>query len=243
MVRRPPSAADHGPRTSAGELTDRIGDLILSGALASGSWLRQDRLAREFGVSRTPVREALLALAGRGLVELHAHRGAIVRAPTAREVREAYAVRAELEGYAAELAARWAPDAELERLAEAAGLFERLVACEVAGSGPATERERPCWGEANDGFHLAILDAAGNQRLKATIEALHIDFPRNLTWSALSGHAALLAENVEQHRTILRAIEGRDAPGARAGMVGHVRRAGDLVAHRLDVLAARSRDG
>lgn len=231
---RPPTPDRAGPRASVDELTERIQDRILAGSLAGGSWLRQERLASEFGVSRTPIREALRALAGRGLVELHDRRGAIVCMPTARDVREAYAVRAELEGYAAELAALWARASDLERLAEAAGLFERLVTAAP---------RRPGWQKANDRFHIAILDAAGNARLKATIEALHTSFPRNLTWSALSGETGLLSENVEQHREIRRAIEDRDPAGARARMTAHVRRAGDLVAHRLDRIAVGGPSG
>jgi DNA-binding GntR family transcriptional regulator len=242
MVAKPPPSPDaDGPPTSVGELTGRLQERILSGRLAGGSWLRQERLAAEFGVSRTPVREALRALAAHGLVELHPHRGAVVCAPTAREVRDAYAVRAELEGYAAELAAAWATGADLERLAEAAGRFELLVGSTPAGTPPPAggETEGPRWQEANDHFHLAILDAAGNRRLKATVEALHTSFPRNLTWSALAGHSTLLAENVEEHRGILRAIEGRDPVAARSGMVAHVRRAGELVARRLEDLSGR----
>ena len=79
---------------------------MLSGALPLGSRLRQEALATEFGVSRTPVREALRKLQATGFVQLDARTAArVVRGPTAREVREAYEVRAELEGLAAELAA------------------------------------------------------------------------------------------------------------------------------------------
>jgi DNA-binding GntR family transcriptional regulator len=223
-----------GVEALAGELQD----LILSGALPTGSWLRQERLAAEFGVSRTPVREALRALQARGLIELHPHRGALVCGPSARDIREAYAVRAELEGFAAELAAEWARDVELDRLARAAGLFERLVESALARPTRPAGDERPSWQEANDDFHGAILDAAGNHRLKATIEDLHTSFPRNLTWSALAGHAGLLAENVDQHRQVLRAIATRDRSGARAAMVAHVRRAGDLVGRRFEELNA-----
>ncbi|HEY5197739.1 MAG TPA: GntR family transcriptional regulator [Solirubrobacteraceae bacterium] len=221
-------------------LADELRSLILSGALPTGSWLRQERLAAEFGVSRTPVREALRALQARGLIEFHPHRGALVCGPTARDIREAYDVRAELEGFAAELAAEWARDAELDRLTQAAGLFERLIESEVARPTQPAGHERPDWQEANDLFHVAILDAAGNRRLATTIEDLHTSFPRNLTWSALAGHSALLIENVDQHRRVLRAIQARDGSGARAAMVAHVRRAGDLVGRRFDELAAQA---
>jgi DNA-binding GntR family transcriptional regulator len=219
------------------ELTDRLQNLILSGAITAGSWLRQERLAREFGVSRTPVREALRTLQARGLIELHPHRGALVCGPTARDIREAYAVRAELEGFAAGLAAEWARDAQLERLAGAGALFEDLVAAEVSRRTEPTNHVRPAWQDANDRFHEAILDAAGNHRLKTIIDDLHTSFPRNLTWLALAGHSALLAENVEQHRLILRAIERRDAGAARQAMTAHVLRAGELVVRAFDALA------
>jgi DNA-binding GntR family transcriptional regulator len=222
------------------ELAAELQNLILSGAVATGTWLRQERLAGEFGVSRTPVREALRALQARGLIELHPHRGARVCGPTTRDIREAYAVRAELEGFAAELAAEWASDADLERLAQAAGLFQRLVESELARPTPPAGHERPTWQEANDRFHGAIVGAAGNNRLKAMIGDLQTSFPRNLTWSALSGHSALLAENVDQHRSVLRAIEDRDPRQARRSMVAHIRRAGELVARRFDDLQTRS---
>ncbi|HEX3873722.1 MAG TPA: GntR family transcriptional regulator [Solirubrobacteraceae bacterium] len=222
------------------ELTAELQGLILSGAVPTGSWLRQERLATRFGVSRTPVREALRVLAARGLIELHANRGALVCGPSARDIREAYAVRAELEGYAAELAAEWARDAQLHRLARAAGLFERLVESEVARPTQPVDHEQPSWQEANDRFHEAVLDAASNHRLATTIDDLHTSFPRNLTFSALSGHAGLLAENVDQHRRVLRAIETRDRAGARAAMVAHVLRAGELVGRRLDELSTET---
>jgi DNA-binding GntR family transcriptional regulator len=233
----------HDPRPiSVEQLTEALQNLILSGTLATGSWLRQERLATEFGVSRTPIREALRVLQARGLIELHPNRGALVCRPTARDIREAYAVRAELEGFASELAAEWARDGELEQLAAAAAAFERLVLSEVARPSPVTDHERPQWQTANDRFHLAILDAAGNHRLKAMIEELHARFPRNLTWSALAGHSLLLGENVDQHRRILQAIDARDPAGARAAMVAHVRRAGDLVARHFDALASSDPD-
>ena len=83
-------------------LVDRLASTIqarvLSGEIPTGSRLRQETLASEFGVSRTPVREALRKLQAGGLVQLEPNRGAVVRGPSAREVREAYEVRAELEG-------------------------------------------------------------------------------------------------------------------------------------------------
>jgi DNA-binding GntR family transcriptional regulator len=222
------------------DLAELLQEQILSGALLPGTWLRQERLAAEFGVSRTPVREALRALQAQGMVEVVPNRGALVCGPTVRDIREAYAVRAELEGYAAELAADWARNEQLRRMREAEEAFARWAAesSEIDGDGRSDATERPGWGRANDLFHEAILDAAGNHRLIETVRALHRRFPRNVTWSALSGNGRLLQENVDQHRAIADAIARRDPPAAREAMTSHVRRSGELVALRYEQLQA-----
>ena len=216
-------------------LVDRLAGAIqtrvLSGDVPVGSRLRQEALAEEFGVSRTPVREALRKLQATGLVELLPNRGAVVRGPSAREIREAYEVRAELEGLAAELAAGRISDRDLLRLREAQALFRRSVETMIARRArrPQPWKDESVWVQANDLFHQAILDAAGNERLSDTIADLHRSFPRDLTWVALSQSSRLLEENVEQHEAILEAIERRDPVEARQRMIEHVRSAGELV--------------
>ncbi len=222
---------------------------VLSGAVPVGTRLRQEALAEEFGVSRTPVREALRHLQATGLVELLPNRGAVVRGPSAREIREAYEVRAELEGLAAELAAGRISDRDLLRLREAQALFRESVATLISRRArrPAPWRDESVWVKANDLFHQSILDAAANARLSDTIADLHRSFPRDLTWAALSRSSRLLAENVEQHEAILDAIEQRDPAEARRRMIDHVRSAGRargpaLRAGRLGWLEDRGAD-
>ena len=227
------SAAEHDGTALVDRLATAIQARVLSGALARGARLPQGALAEEFGVSRTPVREALRKLQATGVVELVPNRGAIVRGPSARDIREAYVVRAELEGLAAELAATRISDDDLLRLREAEALFRRSVTSLIARrrrrrSTPRWEDES-AWVQANDLFHRTIFEAAANARLRAAIADLHRTFPRDLTWSALSGNSRLLEENVRQHAVILEAIERRDPAGARRLMVEHVRRAGELV--------------
>lgn len=219
-------------------LVASLQEAILSGAVPTGTWLRQERLATDYGISRTPVREALRALQAQGMVEVVPHRGALVCGPTLRDIREGYAVRALLEGFAAELAAEWIRDDQLDRLREAAELFRQAVAEEsaVADDGGRGGHERPRWSEVNDLFHEAVLDASGNARLAETIGTLHRRFPRNLTWSALSGNSHLLEDNVEEHREILRAIAAHHPREAREAMARHVRRSGELVALRFEQL-------
>jgi DNA-binding GntR family transcriptional regulator len=225
------------------ELASRIQARVLSGELQTGTWLRQESLAEEFGVSRTPVREALRKLQATGLVEVQPRRGALVRGLTAREIREAYEVRAELEGLAAELAATRVRAAELERMRDAQALFRQCVASMLAwrkGSGRADPPPGayPEWNRGNGEFHLAIQESAGNRRLAATLADLHRTFPRDLTWIALGENASLLEENVAQHEAILEAIERHDAKAARRRMTDHVRGAGELVTRRFEETAA-----
>jgi DNA-binding GntR family transcriptional regulator len=222
------------------ELAATIQARVLSGEIASGTRLRQESLATEFGVSRTPVREALRKLQAGGLVEVQPRRGALVRRPSAREVREAYEVRAELEGLAASLAASRIRDGELGRLREAQELFRHSVASLLAWREERTAQEPRFsgahleWITANDGFHLAIQEAAGNRRLRTTLADLHQSFPRDLTWIVLSENARLLEENVAQHEAILAAIERNDPVGSRRSMVEHVLTAGALVTRRFE---------
>jgi DNA-binding GntR family transcriptional regulator len=221
--------------TTGSPLVDRLAGAIqtrvLSGDVPVGTRLRQEALAEEFGVSRTPVREALRQLQATGLVELHPNRGAVVRGPSAREIREAYEVRAELEGLAAELAAGRISDRDLRRLREAQALFRKSVETLIARRARrrAPWKDESVWVRANDLFHQAILDAAGNERLSDTIADLHRSFPRDLTWTALSQSSRLLEENVEQHEAVLEAIEQRDSAEARRRMIEHIRSAGELV--------------
>jgi DNA-binding GntR family transcriptional regulator len=227
------------PHHDGSPLVDRLATTlrgqILSGAIPLGSRLRQEALAEEFGVSRTPVREALRKLQATGLVQLLPNRGAVVRGPSARDIREAYVVRAELEGLAAELAASSVNDRDLRRLRDAEQLFRRCVRPLVKG-GNVDQRwdDESDWVRANDLFHQAILDASGNSRLSAMIAEIHQSFPRRLTWAALAGSSRLLEENVAQHAAILAAIEQQEPYEARRRMVEHVRSAGELISRHFE---------
>jgi DNA-binding GntR family transcriptional regulator len=225
-----------------GGLVDRLASAIqariLSGEIPSESRLRQETLAAEFGVSRTPVREALRKLQSAGIVVLEPRRGAIVRGPTPREVREAYLVRAELEGLAAELATPAIGDEEIDRLHAAQKLFRHSIesVIEVRRTGGPAEpwSAESDWERANNLFHQVIQEAARNRQLLGTIAHLHRSFPRHLTWAALSKSSHLLGENIDEHRRILDAIERREPADARAEMAAHVRSAGELVAVLLE---------
>ncbi|HZR94642.1 MAG TPA: GntR family transcriptional regulator [Gaiellaceae bacterium] len=216
---------------------------VLSGELPSGSRLRQEALAEEFGVSRTPVREALRKLQAHGLVELEPNRGALVRALTPPEIRDAYEVRAELEGLAAELACERIQHEQIDALHGAQREFRRAlehtVAARARGAG-SSAREIDRWGRANDVFHQKILEASGNVVLLQTIAHLHRSFPRDLSRTVLGESTKLLESNVGEHEAILGALERHDGAQARELMVAHVRNAGRLVVLRAEQRLAAS---
>jgi len=225
-------------RALVDKLAAQLQARVLNGELPSGTRLRQEALAEEFGVSRTPVREALRKLQASGLVDLRPHRGALVRGISPREIRDAYEVRAELEALAAEVAALRIRPEQLERLHRAQAQFRdglrRLTRRARNGRPKLTEEEVASWGRANDEFHQVIQEAAGNEVLAATLTHLHRSFPRDLSRLVLGENTNLLAGNVAEHEAVLEAIERGDAEAARALMHLHVLRAGALVTHRFE---------
>jgi DNA-binding GntR family transcriptional regulator len=138
---------EHLIRTMSGQLTSRIREKILTGAYPPGSPLLQDVIAAEFGVSKIPVREALVQLRAEGLVDVFAHRGFQVRPLSAIEVDEAFRLRLQIEpGAVAEGARRaLASDSEAARLAFT-NLNDALMSGELYDSG-----------DLNRTFHLALI--------------------------------------------------------------------------------------
>jgi DNA-binding GntR family transcriptional regulator len=223
-------------RALVDKLASDLQQRVLSGDIPSGTRLRQSALAAEFGVSRTPIREALRKLQAGGLVELQPHRGALVRGLSAREIRDAYEVRAELEALAAELAAVRIRHDQLDRLREAQDQFRDGLAKTVAlrEVGQPDIEQALVWSRANDQFHQVIQEAAGNDVLVATLTHLHRSFPRDLTKIVLAESTPLLRTNVLEHEEIVDALQRRDRDAARELMRRHVRHAGELVTLRFE---------
>jgi len=133
-------------RTMSGQITARIREKILTGAYAPGAPLLQDSIAAEFGVSKIPVREALVQLRSEGLVDVYAHRGFLVRPVSAGEMDEVFRLRLAIEPGAVAEGARQANDAD--HLACKAAL-DAFAAAMAAG-------ELRHSGDLNFAFHLAL---------------------------------------------------------------------------------------
>lgn len=221
-----------------GSLADRISAKISAGEYPSGSRLRQETLAEEFSVSRTPIREALRQLEAKGVIQHLPNQGAIVLAPNVRDIREAYQVRAELEGLAISLAVEWITDEQIERMRRAQKRFsdavDKLTAAARKSSAKIHLKNLPNWVESNDDFHGVVIEASGNRRLKQMILDLHRGFTRNIMLSALTMDGRRMRENVSQHDAILAATIRHDPVEARKAMTHHILRSGELIVQWLE---------
>ncbi len=174
---------------------------MLRGALAPGTWMRQDELAASMGVSKIPVREALQRLAALGLLRFEPNRGAVIPALTAGEADENFTLRRAVEP---ELLRRSIPNLTIVDLAEA----ELALTADPA----ATSDLDPSGLEANWRFHRAIYAASGWERGLAVVEILHASVAPyvRLYTDALGGGSDSDAE----HLALLDACRTGDVEGA-----------------------------
>jgi DNA-binding GntR family transcriptional regulator len=216
----------------ADEIAFRLRAEILDGKLPPGARLQHEELATRFGVSRTPIREALRQLQALNLVVVAANRGATVRVPSRTDLAEVYELRADLEGFACELACARASDADLAELDRAqARLAEAIRSAEQLGDA-ALDAAVSGW---NTAFHACIHRGAGNQRLAQAIGQLQDFFPRDSVWRAIANdEAALVAMNVTEHEAIAAALRARRPAAARRAMRQHVSGAGAILLGYLD---------
>lgn len=222
-------------------LADQILVRIRSGEYPPGSRLRQEALAEELEVSRTPIREALRILEVRGFVHHVPNQGTVVRVPEPREIQEAYRVRAELEGLAVELATEWITDADIEKLKCANADFIDAVERTSCPSKEFEDTElssltgaATTWVDANSAFHDVILRASGNEILRKMISELHVGLLQPVMMATVSIDGRWMRENVAQHKAIIEAIERHDAVEARRQMTHHVKRSGELMVRWLE---------
>jgi DNA-binding GntR family transcriptional regulator len=205
-------------KTRAAAVADELRRMIRSGELPAGTRLRQDHLAERFGVSSTPVREALTVLARERLVRHDAHRGAVVYPPTAAEVQENFELRLALEPLASRLAARHADEAVVGTLRDLHRRLDAAVTGMLAGEDPSS------YEQADGDFHLAIFSAARRPLLFEMIEAL-----RNAAVAYAHLHTpsgvdpGLLVQLHAHHAQLIDAIAGRDADRAHQIAADHVR--------------------
>lgn len=220
----------------ADEIAFRLQAAILDGLYPPGTHLLQDELCARFGVSRTPVREALRKLQAQHLVVVVPNRGAKVRVPSREELIEVYTVRAELEGFASELAAGLAgPETFAALDAAQARIDEAVAQLEASKLEP---DELPSFhrrlASGNEDFHAAIHRAASNRHLQRIIDDLQGFFPKDYVWRAMHSSEELHELHFEEHRRVRDAIEAGDGKRARREMSRHILHARSILLPYLD---------
>ncbi len=208
--RERPATVGQERKTLAEELRLQLADEIVQGGLAPGAALDETELARRFRVSRTPVREAIRQLAASGLVEVRAHRGAVVAHPTEERLNGMFEAMAELEALCAGLAAERmnAPERQLLETAH-----EELRAL-IQGGDPQR------YHEVNEAFHGTIYTGAHNSYLAEMTLATRVrvqPFRR-----AQFRNLGRLAKSHMEHDRVVVAILRGDRTGAVEAMRIHI---------------------
>lgn len=189
----------------------RIRTAIAKRYIGPGRKLVEETLARQLGVSRTPVRAAIRRLVHEGLVQVVPHRGAFVVKPTREEIQDAFAVRMRLEGMAACLAAS---NARPEDIAYLSGLIEEEA--KLFGN-----RDINAYFRVNDAIHLKIAQLSGNKTLHEFVSAILSRVNIYLILYDPFMHLEL-NPSMEEHRAIVQMLDRHDGPGAEAAMSAHL---------------------
>ena len=189
------------------QVAERLRARIFAHELAPGAWIDEQALAAEFGISRTPLREALKVLAAEGLVTLKPRRGCYVSEPSEEDLDAIFPIIALLEGRCAQEATQRAKPGDLERLAAIHGRLEASCAANDADG----------FFEVNQAFHDALQELAGNPWLTQLIGYLRK--VAKLTRRDSLRLEGRLKQSLAEHRAILQAI--RSGRGDEAGRLMH----------------------
>jgi len=192
------------------DVADRLREQIFSKQLASGSWLDEQSLADQFGISRTPMREAIKVLASEGLVTIKMRRGAYVTEVARTDLEQIFTILSLLEGQAAKETATKATEAELNMLDHLHHRLEKAAA----------DRDLEQFFEINVKFHELIQEIAGNRWMNGVIADLRKVLKLHRRDSLTS--TGRLQNSLVEHREILRSILKRDEQAAELAMRKHL---------------------
>jgi DNA-binding GntR family transcriptional regulator len=205
------------------EVDERIRQRIFSRELKPGERIDEQALARDFGISRTPLREALKVLQNEGLVKLVPRRGCFVAKLTERDLNEIYDMVGLLEGACAARAATLATPADIVRLQR---ITQRMAQA-------AAERNYKRYFDANLAAHEAVQEIAGNHWQKNVIQYLR-SMCRLSPYVSVGKIPGRLEESLREHEELLAAIEAHDGARAEAAMRRHIENTRAALRHLME---------
>jgi DNA-binding GntR family transcriptional regulator len=215
-------------KTLHNELVTLLRNMIVGGELLPGSRIPESRLCDHFGVSRTPLREALKVLSAEGLVSLLPNKGARVVLVTRKEMEEIVPVLVTLAGLAGELACA---NIRADEIARIRGFHAQML--KHYGSG-----DEQSYNELNHALQDAIFEAANNKTLRETYNMLQMRL-RSL-FIVTPKASPQWADAVEDHEEMITALEAKDGKRLAAIARRHIRRQADAMRIALDSLEARA---
>jgi len=197
-------------------IVDMIRTEIVKGDLRPGERISEQNLAERFGISRTPIREAIRQLDSEGFLTVIPRRGAIVSPITEKDVREFYTLKGVIEGYAARIATSRLTDREIDRMEE--------LNCQL-GKYSAQGNVRRMF-KAHNEFHEIFVRACGNEKLYQITKNLVQQFQRfRIALSIFGG----VSQSVEQHHKIIEAFKKRDSAEAERLVWDNAQSGGELL--------------
>lgn len=205
------SAVTLTPRALYEEVAELLRQRIFSRELEPGAWIDELKLAEEYGISRTPLREALKVLAAEGLVTMKVRRGAYVTEVSDKDLADVYHLLSLLESDAAGVVAERATPSQM---AELQALHAELEAAARPGH---VDREH--FFALNERFHMRLLAIADNRWRDQMVADLRKVMKLNRHNSLLK--SGRINESLKEHRAIMAALEAHDAPAAAVRMRAH----------------------
>jgi DNA-binding GntR family transcriptional regulator len=206
------------------EVTVQLRDMIVEGELIPGQKVPEAELCRRFGVSRTPMREALKVLAAEGILQLMPNRGAIVAKVTREEIRQVFPIMGALEALAGELACERISEKEHDNLRR---LHKTMVEHYRRG-------EWLPYSKLNRKIHEAIFAAAGNAALNAVYQQLIVRI--HAIRFVAKKTPGRWRQAVEEHEQMMAALEKRDGQKLAKIMILHLRNKADMVQEAMEDL-------
>ena len=201
------SAITLTPKALYEEVAEQLRQRIFRRELEPGSWIDELKIAEEFGISRTPLREALKVLAAEGLVTMKVRRGAYVTEMSEKDLRDVYHLLSLLESDAAGVVAERATAAQLRELQ---GLHVELEAA---------VNDRETFFAINERFHMRILEISDNRWRSQMVADLRKVMKLNRHNSLFK--QGRIEDSLNEHRAILDAMLSRDPEGTRRAMQAH----------------------